>query len=128
MLYRLHHQNLGRQKCGIVDFFPEKFTLPFPSPQDLATQAAADLTRALLHPQPAGPFCHTSPRFSKAPHNEKQKLVFPPPKRGTTMHLRGCVHMFHLQGCQTQRHSICLLRTTYQHTHLQTHIKDKKHL
>jgi hypothetical protein len=40
-----------------VDFFPEKFTLPFPSAQDLATQAAADLTRALLHPQPAGPFC-----------------------------------------------------------------------
>jgi hypothetical protein len=39
------------------DFFPEKFTLPFPSPQDLATQAAADLTRALLHQQPAGPIC-----------------------------------------------------------------------
>jgi hypothetical protein len=39
-----------------VDFFPEKFNLPFPSPQDLATQAAPDLTRALLHPQPAGPF------------------------------------------------------------------------
>jgi hypothetical protein len=31
--------------------------LPFPSPQDLATQAAVDLTHALLHPQPAGPFC-----------------------------------------------------------------------
>jgi hypothetical protein len=41
----------------IVDFFREKFTLPFPSSQDLATQAAADLTRALLRPQPAGPFC-----------------------------------------------------------------------
>jgi hypothetical protein len=40
-----------------VDFPPEKFTLPFPSSQDLATQAAADLTHALLHPQPAGPFC-----------------------------------------------------------------------
>jgi hypothetical protein len=37
-------------------FFPEKFTSPFPSSQDLATQAAADLTHALLHPQPAGPF------------------------------------------------------------------------
>jgi hypothetical protein len=36
---------------------PPKITLPFPSPQDLATQAAADLTHALLHPQPAGPFC-----------------------------------------------------------------------
>jgi hypothetical protein len=26
-----------------VDFFPEKVTLPFPSAQDYATQAAADL-------------------------------------------------------------------------------------
>jgi hypothetical protein len=40
-----------------VECFPEKFTLPFPSPQDLATQAAEDLNRALLYPQPAGPFC-----------------------------------------------------------------------
>jgi hypothetical protein len=39
-----------------VDFFPEKFTFPFPSSHDLATQAAADLMHALLHPQPAGPF------------------------------------------------------------------------
>jgi hypothetical protein len=31
--------------------------LPFTSPQDLATQAAVDLTRAILHQQPAGPFC-----------------------------------------------------------------------
>jgi hypothetical protein len=40
-----------------VDFFPEKSTLPFPSPQDLVTQSAVDLTHVLLHPQPAGPFC-----------------------------------------------------------------------
>jgi hypothetical protein len=40
-----------------VDFFPQKFILPFPSSHDLATQAAADLTHALLHPQPAGPCC-----------------------------------------------------------------------
>jgi hypothetical protein len=40
-----------------VDFCPDKFTLPFPSSQYLATQAAADLTQAQLHPQPAGPFC-----------------------------------------------------------------------
>jgi hypothetical protein len=40
-----------------VDFFPQKFILPFPSSHGLATQAAADLTHALLHPQPAGPFC-----------------------------------------------------------------------
>jgi hypothetical protein len=47
----------GNRIVETVDFFPEKFTLPFPSSQDLATQAAADLTHALLHPQPAGPFC-----------------------------------------------------------------------
>jgi hypothetical protein len=39
-----------------VDFFPHKFTLPFPLSNELATQAAADLTHALLNPQPAGPF------------------------------------------------------------------------
>jgi hypothetical protein len=57
MLYSLHHQNRGNRIVETVEFFPEKFTLPFPSSQDLATQAAADLTHALLHPQPAGPFC-----------------------------------------------------------------------
>jgi hypothetical protein len=40
-----------------VEFPPHKFKLPFPSSSELATQAAADLTRALLNPQPAGPFC-----------------------------------------------------------------------
>jgi hypothetical protein len=40
-----------------VEFFPQKITFPFPSSHDLATQAAADITHALLHPQPAGPFC-----------------------------------------------------------------------
>jgi hypothetical protein len=47
----------GNRIVETVDFFPDKFTLPFPSSQDLATQAASDLTHALLHPQPAGPFC-----------------------------------------------------------------------
>jgi hypothetical protein len=47
----------GERVVETVDFFPDKLTLPFPSAQDLATQAAAELTYALLHPQPAGPFC-----------------------------------------------------------------------
>jgi hypothetical protein len=47
----------GYRIVETVDFPPEKLTLPFPSSQDVATQAAADLTHALLHPQPAGPFC-----------------------------------------------------------------------
>jgi hypothetical protein len=40
-----------------VEFFPHKFTLPFPSSSELANQAAADLTHALSNPRPAGPFC-----------------------------------------------------------------------
>jgi hypothetical protein len=47
----------GERVVETVEFPPEKFTLPFPSAQDLATQAAAELTHALLNPQPAGPFC-----------------------------------------------------------------------
>jgi hypothetical protein len=43
-----------------VDFSPHKFILPFPSSHDLATQAAVDITHALLHTQPAGPFCQVS--------------------------------------------------------------------
>jgi hypothetical protein len=57
MLHGLHHQNKIKQNSGNSRFFPQKITLPFPSSHDLATQAAADLTHALLHPQPAGPFC-----------------------------------------------------------------------
>jgi hypothetical protein len=40
-----------------VDFSPHQFKIPFPSSRDLATQAATELTYALLNPQPAGPFC-----------------------------------------------------------------------
>jgi hypothetical protein len=47
----------GKRIVETVELFPEKFTLPFPSSQDMATQAAADLTHPLLHPQPVGPFC-----------------------------------------------------------------------
>jgi hypothetical protein len=40
----------GERVVETVDSPPEKFTLPFPSAQDMATQAAAQLTHALLHP------------------------------------------------------------------------------
>jgi hypothetical protein len=40
-----------------VDFLPKKFTLPFATPQDKATKAATELTRALLNQKPAGPLC-----------------------------------------------------------------------
>jgi hypothetical protein len=39
-----------------VEFFPHQFKVQFPSSSKLATQAAVDLTHALLNPQPAGPF------------------------------------------------------------------------
>jgi hypothetical protein len=39
-----------------VEFFPHRFKLPFPSSSERAIQTAADLTHALLNPQPAGPF------------------------------------------------------------------------
>jgi hypothetical protein len=47
----------GDRIAETVDFFPKKITLPFPSSRYLAIQAAADLTHALSHPQPAGSFC-----------------------------------------------------------------------
>jgi hypothetical protein len=73
------------------DFFPEKITLPFPSPQDLATQAAVDLNRALLHPQPAGPFCQVGDAQTIAlkrladifegATRQKTKIVVPPTEK-----------------------------------------------
>jgi hypothetical protein len=47
----------SRRVVETVDFFPYKFKLLFPSSIELATQAAADITHALLNPLPAGPFC-----------------------------------------------------------------------
>jgi hypothetical protein len=57
VLHGLHHENKIKQNSGNSRIFPHKFTLPFPSSHDLATQGAADLTHALLNPQPAGQFC-----------------------------------------------------------------------
>jgi hypothetical protein len=75
-----------------VGFFPETFTLPFPSPQDLATQAATDLTRALLNPQPAGPFFQVGDAKTLAlkclaaifegATQRKTKCVVPPTEKG----------------------------------------------
>jgi hypothetical protein len=48
----------GERVVETVEFFPKNFKLPFPSAQDLATKAAAELTHALLQPQPTGPFCN----------------------------------------------------------------------
>jgi hypothetical protein len=71
--------------------FSRKITLPFPSAQDLATKAAAELTRALLHPQPAGPFCKVGDEQTLAlkrladifegATRKKSKVVIPPTDR-----------------------------------------------
>jgi hypothetical protein len=74
-----------------VDFFPEKFKLPFPSAQELANKAAAELTHALLHPQPAGTVCKVGDEQTLAlkrladifegATQQKSKVVIPPTER-----------------------------------------------
>jgi hypothetical protein len=81
-----------RGECVVetVDFFPENFKLPFPSAQDLATKAA-ELTHAMLHPQPAGPFCKVGDEkmlalkcladIFEGATRQKSKVVIPPTER-----------------------------------------------
>jgi hypothetical protein len=57
MLHSLHNTDPIQQSSGDSRIFPHQFKIPFPSSSDLATQAAKELTHALLNPQPAGPFC-----------------------------------------------------------------------
>jgi hypothetical protein len=81
----------GDRIVETVDFFSKKFILPFPSAQDLATQTAADLTHALLHLQPAGPFCKVGDKQTialkrlanifKGATQQKSMVVIPPTDR-----------------------------------------------
>jgi hypothetical protein len=78
----------GERVVETVDFFPENFKLPFPSTQELATKAATELSHALLHPQPAGPFCKVGDEQKLAlkymadifegATRQKSKIVIPP--------------------------------------------------
>jgi hypothetical protein len=68
----------GDRIVETVDFSPDKFILPFSSSQDLATQAAADLTHALLHPQSAGPFCKVGDKQTIALKQRKSKIIVNP--------------------------------------------------
>jgi hypothetical protein len=83
------NKNRGERVVKTVGFFPENFKLPFPSTQELATKAATELTRAILHPQPAGPFCkvgddqtlalkHLADIFKGATQSHKSRVVIPP--------------------------------------------------
>jgi hypothetical protein len=97
-----------------VEFPPHKFKLPFPSSSELATQAAADLTHALLNPQPAGPFYQVGDEQAIALRRlanifvsakPKQEIPNLPPKMNLRMvYLRGCKQRFHLRGWQARPH------------------------
>jgi hypothetical protein len=74
-----------------LSFFSEELNFPFLSTQELATQAAKELTHALLHPQPAGPFWQVSDEqtlalkrlaaiFKGATRSRKSKVLIPPAK------------------------------------------------
>jgi hypothetical protein len=58
--YRCYRVYINKTRNEIVvetvDFFPPEGKVPFPSSRDLATEAAKQLTYALVNPQPAGPF------------------------------------------------------------------------
>jgi hypothetical protein len=125
----------GERLVETVEFSPEKFTLPFPSALELATQAAVDLTHALLHPQPAGPFFKVGDDQTKAlkrlaaifegATRQKSKVVLPPPAKWKMLHLRGCKTKFHLRGWQTQLINKCLLNRTYHLTWRQIHRRQR---
>jgi hypothetical protein len=67
-----------------VEFPPHKLKLPYPSSSELATQAAADLTHALLTPQPAGPFCQVGDEQAIALRSLATIFVSAKPKHGNT--------------------------------------------
>jgi hypothetical protein len=65
-----------------VKFSPQKFKIPFPSSIELATQAAADVTYALLNPQPAGPLCQVGEEQAIALRRLANISVAAKPKSG----------------------------------------------
>jgi hypothetical protein len=91
-----------------VEFFPHTFKLPFPSSIELATQAEADLTHALLNPHPAGPFCQVGDEQALALRKlanifgaaklkrGKEKLT--PKMKLRIMHLIGCKPQCRIRG------------------------------
>jgi hypothetical protein len=88
VLHGIYPKTRGARVVETVDFPPETFKLPFPSAQDLATKAAAELTHALLHPHPAGPFCKVGDEQTLAlkrladifegATRQKSRVVIPP--------------------------------------------------
>jgi hypothetical protein len=104
----------GDKIVETIDFSPEKFTLPFPSPQCLATKAAVDLTHALLHPQPAGPFCKVGDAktialkrladiFEGATRQKIESCGFPHQKRRQQFSSEGANRTFTSEGGKHNR-------------------------
>jgi hypothetical protein len=116
----------GDRIVETVDFFPEKFNLPFPSAQDMATQAAADLTHALLHPQTAGPFCKVGDEQTLA--LKRVANIFEGATRKISRVVVTPADGVHLRGWQKKLHNKCLPNRTHYHTQHKIPIADKKHL
>jgi hypothetical protein len=67
-----------------VEFLPHKFKLPFPSSSQLATEAAADLTHAVLNPQPADQFYQVGDEQAIALRRLANIFVVAKPKNGNS--------------------------------------------
>jgi hypothetical protein len=82
----------GERVVETVEFPPETLKLPFLSTQELDTKAATELTHALLHPQPAGPFCRVGDEQTlslkrladifEGATRHKSRVVTPPRRNG----------------------------------------------
>jgi hypothetical protein len=121
-----------------VEFPPKKIILPFPSSQDLATQATVDLTHALLHPQPAGPFCKvgneqtiTLKRLASifvGAKQQKSKTILTPTdgiENTAPQRVQTTVSPPSVAGTDAEK---ILSSQTYHHTQNHIHIAGKKHL
>jgi hypothetical protein len=84
MLHGLHSKNMIKQNSGNSQIFPHKFKLPFPSSSELATQAATDLTHALLNPKPAGPLCQVGDEQAIALRKLANIFILAKPKQANT--------------------------------------------
>jgi hypothetical protein len=121
-----------------VEFSPHRFKLPFTSSSELATQAAADITHALLNPQPEGPFCQvgdeqaiTLRRLANifgAAKLKGGKEKFTPKMKLRIMHLRGCTPQFHLRGWQAKTQIKNPSNRLYHHTQHLLRIEGNRHL
>jgi hypothetical protein len=110
-----------------LHFFPKHFKLPIPSVQYLATRPAAELTHALLYPQPEGPFCKVGDEqtlalkrladiFEGAIRQKMRVVILPTEMVENVAPPRGCKMQFHLRGSKKQQHNKDYHSTPHNHT------------